>query len=369
MKAFRTILIFASLLLGVAVIAFAAWAFWGEQQEKSSGPQRSSQGAASMATPVRTWQVQASSFERRLVFNGTIRAREFIEITSEVAGRVANIHFEDGDVVQTGDLLVTLDDREPQAQARAVQEELELATLNADRLQVLWQSEGIPQRDLDEALSRKNVLAAQLENLKARIEKYRIVAPFSGKLGFREISLGASLQPGMRISTLQSIDPILIDFPVSERFRNYVREGVPVAARISGDEQTYEGSVFRLDPRIDSATRTVTVRGVFPNPEGALQPGGFARVQVNITTPDSVLVPATAVVRGLLDVAVFVVSDGKAERRVVEIGERTPTAVEVLSGLSEGEMLIVEGTQSVRNGASVRVVSSSDTVIEQTLEP
>jgi membrane fusion protein, multidrug efflux system len=355
-KQYSKFVALVSVVLATLAVGFSGMVYWRANATNGAPIPGSGPPQAIQKVPVRTVLVESSDFTRRQVFNGSVRAREFVEITSEVSGRVASIHFEDGDEVEAGARLLSIDDREQRAQAQAVEEELGLAELNLERLQLLWQSEGISQRDLDEARSRRNVLAAQLENLKARLEKYQIVAPFTGKLGFREVSFGASLQPGMRITTLQSVDPILIDFAVSERFRSDFFPGLPVLAQISGHEDRFVGEVFMVDPRIDPSTRTVTVRAQFANPSGFLQSGGFARIQVDLSTPGVMIVPATAVVRGLLDVAVWVVIDGRAERRVVELGERTEDAVEILGGIEVGDELIIEGTQRARPGVAVEIL-------------
>ena len=350
------ILAAASILLTCAVVIGVLFRHVSADEETPNGSGQQGRGDPA----VKTITLVTQPFGREQVYNGSFRAREHVVLRSEISGRVSAIQFDDGDTVQKGDLLIEIDERELRAEREARAEELKLAELNADRLEALYRSNAITQRERDEAVSRRNVLAAEVRNIDVRLDRTRILAPFSGVLGFREVSLGALLQPDTEITTLQAVDPILVDFSIPERFRPDFSRGMPVNIRVSGFDQTFEGQVSVSNPQVDPMTRTVTIRAQVDNPDHLLLPGSFARVTVEQVNEEAILVPAVAVIRGLADVSVFVVDDGEVKRQVVRVGNRTDDSVEILEGLSAGAEVIVSGTQAVREGGGVNIVETSE---------
>lgn len=355
---------FSAKSIGVVSVVLAGLVLWGvwtaydsaRTESAEEVPERGGERAA----PVRTRVVEPEAFGRTLTFNGTFRARESVAIRSEVSGRVEEIFFEDGERVAAGDRLLRIDDRELRARVGGLRAELELARLNEERLETLLGRDAVARREVDEAVSRRKVLEADLEELTARLDKTVIRAPFAGVLGFRRVSVGAYLQSDSEITSLRAPSPILLDFSVAERFRGEMGRGMTVEAEVAGYGRSFSGRVTRVAPDVDPETRTLTVRASFENERDLLRPGAFGRVRVELVREDVLVVPSTAVLRGLLDVAVFVVVDGKAERRVVETGERTGKRVPVLDGLEPGDEVIVEGTQRVRRGGAVEVLNGEN---------
>jgi membrane fusion protein (multidrug efflux system) len=321
-----------------------------------TGDQASPSAAATAGIPVRVLELTAQSFAREHRFNGTLEARENVVIRSELAGRVAAIHFEDGDTVTRGDVLLELDDREWAAQLQAAREEQELARLNAVRLELLFGNNVVTERERDEAVSRQLVLAAEVEQLETRLERATIVAPFDGVLGFREVSPGALLEPSSRITSLTTVDPLLVDFMVPEALRRSIVRGAEIAVNIAGEESAKTATIQMWESSIDPTTRTLRVRARLENPDGRLLPGAFARVTLRSINDEAVVIPAEALIRGLADVSVFVVEDGKAQRRVVRVGSRDGENVEILEGLQSGDRLIFRGMQRARSDGPVEII-------------
>jgi membrane fusion protein (multidrug efflux system) len=312
--------------------------------------------AAGSGIPVRVLELVPQPFAREHRFNGTLEARENVVIRSELAGRVAAIHFEDGDSVKRGDILLELDNREWAAQLKAANEELELARLNAVRLQQLFGNNVVTERERDEASSRQAVLAAEVEQLKTRLERATIVAPFDGVLGFREVSPGALLEPASLITSLAMIDPLLVDFIVPEALRGSIEKGAEIALTIAGDEKTRTAQILLWESSIDRTTRTLRVRARLDNPDGKLLPGAFARVSLQSINKEAIVIPSEALIRGLADVSVFVEENGKAQRRVVRVGSRNGDSVEILEGLQGGDRLIFRGMQRARSDGPVEII-------------
>jgi membrane fusion protein (multidrug efflux system) len=297
------------------------------------------------------------SFESTLTFNGSLLAYDSIDVRTELSGRVRAIHFTDGQEVKAGDLIIEIDTEELEAQLLSAREQLELAILNAQRLESLQATNSVPVRERDEAVSRREVFRAEVTLLEARIRKGRITAPFDGVLGLRRVSPGQFLEPSSIITTLQTVRRLRLDFSIPERYRGSVGAGMPVRFTVAGFADSFSGTVSAIDPRVDQNTRSVIVRADVDNDERKLLPGNYARVELVITRDKAIVVPAIAVVRSLNSVSVFLLRDGLAVRREIEIGERTPTEVEIKSGLQAGDVVITEGIQAVRDGRPVEAKS------------
>lgn len=345
--------------------AAAAGIFWfadrGEASGNNQAPSRPTVGPA-----VQVYTVKPTDLEDKLILNGSIRGEEGIDLRPEIQGRVVEILFTDGSDVQKGDLLVRLDDSELQAELNAITLQLELAEQKAERQEQLYKRGLVSEEEYDTVLNEREVLRARQMLLKARIEKTAIRAPFSGRIGLRLISPGQIINPETKITTLQQLDPLLVDFSVPERYQTQLQIGVPLTLRVTGIQETLPGTVVARDPVVNSDTRTITLRGKVPNKNGLLYPGNFAIVELNLSSrKNTILVPALSVVRSLNGASVFVVENGVAQRRIVETGLRTRETVEIIRGLKSGEKIIVRGIEAVRDGQEVRVVDELETLENQ----
>lgn len=349
----KKLLVVAAAAILVGAITWPKIAPMMKEPATASPQQRS-------APAVRTTRVERQPFERTLVFNGSLVAEQSISVRSELRGKVDSISFADGETVAEGDLLVAIESGELEAELRSLQEQLKLAITNARRLSNLFEQGSVNASARDDAVTQRSVLEAEVERLQIRLAKTRISAPFAGTLGLRRISRGDLIEADTLITTLQTIRSLNVDFNVPERYRVLIVPGMPLSIRVAGYEQPFTAAVRAIDPQVNRATRTVTVRAHVDNVDRALLPGNYARVELVSRKEMAFVVPSVAVMQSLDAASVFTVEDGMAIRRAVKTGHRDSSHVEILEGLSTGAEVIISGVQSVREGQPVTVVSSPD---------
>lgn len=315
-------------------------------------------GGGKSGAPIRvsTFTVAAGQFAEKVSSTGTLLAEEAVELQAEINGKVVALDFREGSRVKKGHLLVKLNDADLQASLERATHRRELATLRERRIKQLLKQGVARQEEYDIALSELDIQNAEVELIRAQIQKTEVRAPFDGVVGLRYVSEGAFVNAATRVATLQRLDKLKIDFSVPEKYAYRIQPGSPVTFTIAGGDRTYSGQIYAFDPRIDSTTRTVLIRALCPNPNGRLLPGAFAHVELTLQQlDDAMLIPALAVVPGLAEKNVFIVQDGKAERRAVETGTRLESTVHILSGLQPGDVVITSGLQQIRPGQAVIV--------------
>jgi membrane fusion protein (multidrug efflux system) len=310
---------------------------------------------AGRAPAVKALRLEPQPFESTITFNGTLRADKSVDVKSELRGKIERIAFTDGQYVEAGDLIVTIESGELVAELASVREQLALARTNAERLQSLFESGSVTASERDDAVSRREVLLADERRLAVRLAKTQIEAPFAGTLGLRQVSPGDLIEDDTLITTLQTLTDLQVDFSVPERFRNQVEPGTPLSLTVAGHAKPFTAQVRAISPRVDVATRTLTVRADVANPDRRLLPGNYARVELVTRNDAALVVPSVAVLQSLDAVSVFTIENGIAVRREVQTGLRTGSEVEILRGLSAGDTVITSGIQSVRDGQSVNV--------------
>ena len=293
----------------------------------------------------------------RLSTTGTVRAAEQVELVSEISGKVEEILFREGSRVTAGQLLLKIDDTELQAERERAVYRVELAERREAQRKQLSDEGVISVDEYDLALNQLNVLRSELRVIEAQLLKTEIRAPFSGVVGLRYVSQGSYLSPQKRIATLQDVDPVKIDFSVPEKYASRMRPGGEISFRVRGDERTFTGTIYAVEPSVDADTRSLQLRAESSNPDRALVPGAFADVELVIAEIDDALtVPSIAVIPELGGRKVFVLEDGKAAPRPVETGIRTDERVQITSGLAPGERVIVSAIQQLRPGLAVEAL-------------
>ena len=289
---------------------------------------------------------------------GTVLAEQEVEVRAEIAGKVTRIGFHEGEPVKAGQLLVGLDEGELKAQWEGAEASMLLARSRASRAREDFKAQAVSRNDLDEAEAQLKTAAAAAALAKARLEKCRITAPFAGVAGLRGVDLGAMLQPGAAVTTVQDLRSFRVEFAVSEAQAGFVRNGLAIRFTVSGREDTLSASVFAVDPAVDAGTRLLRARARLAPPargsEGALRPGAYARVILPLRESAALWVPAQAVVGGARGAQVWRVRGGKAELAVFKAGTRTPEAVEAVQGLSAGDTVLIAGLMQVKPGAPVQ---------------
>lgn len=301
---------------------------------------------------------------------GTARAFESITVTAKVAGIVQEIGFTEGQKIKAGDVLIRFETDERRADIEASVAEIRRAeaqrnelSMRLDRAQALRRTGSGTGAMVEDLTAQVKTLesaiasaAARRKGAEARLEDLVLRAPFGGRLGTRSVSLGAYVSPGTRITTLDDLDRIRLDFSVPENLLSYLKPGQAVRARSAAfGDRVFEGKVSVIDPRVDPVTRSVRLTAEFQNSDEALKPGMFMSVALEVRArDDAVVIPEEAVVSEGLRQLVYVVKDDKVERRVIAMGQRQSGQIEVVEGLSAGETVIVRGLQRVRPGATVK---------------
>lgn len=319
------------------------------------------------AEAVRTenWQPQVAGI-------GTLTAVDGINITPQVGGVVKDIKFDSGQDVKKGDLLVVLDTDTEVADMHSLEAQLANAETELKRKETLAAKGVSPRAELDGLRTQVQTFNASIERLKALIAQKTIYAPWDGRVGLREISLGSYLAPGQKIVWLQKVDPIYADFSVTELDYARISKGLPVTARFSAwPGETFKGEIEMADSRTSGESRMITVRAKIANPDGKLLPGMYADVLVDEGKPLQVMtVPQTAVTFSLYGDNVFVVVaatkvDPKAkpedlaiERRFVKAGQVRDGRVQIVSGLQAGDQVVTSGQNKIDQGSKVVINNS-----------
>jgi membrane fusion protein (multidrug efflux system) len=343
--------------IGVAVVC-AAWAIYATQHRgaPASGPPAAAGGARTSAAPlVALAPVRAERVSRKLEALGNARANESVDISAKASNIVTAVKFRDGERVRRGQVLVQLDDAQVRADVAAAQAALTESESQYNRSRELLSTQALSKSSFEQLEATMKANRARLAAANARLEDTVIRAPFSGRVGLRRVSVGSLISPGAVITTLDDTSVIKLDFAVPENFLATLREGLTVRATAPAfPGRTFTGKVASIDSRVDPATRSVTVRALLANEDGALRPGMFLNVALANDERDALVIPEEALTPEAERQFVYVVAGGKAERREVRIGGRRPGSVEIVAGLTAGEQVIVEGTQKVRDGGAVR---------------
>jgi membrane fusion protein (multidrug efflux system) len=251
---------------------------------------------------------------------------------------------------------VITDDSELQAQLASAKAQQELAVANEARDRALLaDSQLISRAAYEQSVAALHVAEAAVALIEAQLRKTRIVAPFDGIAGLRQVSVGAYMTPGTPIGTFQDVGALKLDFTLPERYLPNLRGARTVHVRVAGPTEPITGEIYAIEPAIDVATRSIQVRALVPNEGQKLLPGAFAEVEVVLgEIPDAIVIPAIALVPGLKEQKVFVHSGGAADERAVEPGLRTPDGVQILKGLQPGDEVIVSGILQLRRGMKVQ---------------
>lgn len=347
------------LFVGTVVILFLAYRF----SSISSGKKvvAPTPGTANSALQVSGIVVKPREFSNSLTVSGSIEANEQVQLRSEVSGIIRELYFREGTTVNQDQVLFSMDDTELQAQLAQKLTEEKLAQENAQRATLLFEKEAISSQENDVSLADLESAKAQTQLIKAQIAKTKIRAPFAGKIGLRSVSKGEYLTPTTVVATLMNTDPIKILFSVPEKYTSQVRIGQPLSFSTSSSQENFSAKIYAIEPGIDAETRTIQLRAIARNPDGALFPGSFARVQLPINTiKDAVLVPTESVIPIQDGQQVFVVKNGKAKVVAVKALSRTSTDVLLESGVGIGDTVLTSGIMSLREGTPVKVNITSN---------
>lgn len=365
-------------VVAVAGIAAASGAAWWYQQPRSgdaavtasASAQKAPNGAAVVKPPsVEVARVELAQLADDTRAVGSLRSRRGVVLRPEISGRITRLNFTDGQRVRKGQVLVQLDDQLPQAQVQQSQAELSIALANQKRNQELVAQNFISQRSLDESAANLQVAQAKLALAKATAARLKIIAPFDGIVGIRQVNVGDYLKDGADIVNIEDIDAIYVDFRLPERFQAKVRRGQTALLDIDAlPGQAYTAQIQAIDPLIDANGRSVGIRGCIDNRALQLRPGMFARVNTVFGVRENAsVIPEEAIIPQGGKQFVIKLLDGPSEqtrttqRVEVKVGLRSPVKVEILQGLAPGDTVVRTGQQRLqKDGTVVTVVELAD---------
>jgi len=331
------------------------------------GAQRPAGGAPAggMATPVEVIKVTGRALAEDAGAVGTIRSNESVVLRPEVAGRIAAIHFRDGQTVSRGTVLVALDAAIQQAELLQAKANLALAQTNFRRNEDLFQKQFISERARDESAATLKVQEATVALAEARLARMQIRAPFDGVVGIRNVSVGDYVKDGQELINIEDVATLKVDFRLPEVYLGQMRAGQSV--EVSSDAllgETFKATVEAVNPQVDASGRSILVRARMGNPKAKLRPGMFVRVRLTFSERQGVLMlPEQTLVPSGSDQFVYRIQSGEkgmaAQQVKVRTGVRREGLVEIAEGLQVGDVVVTAGQLKLRDGAAVRVVDSA----------
>jgi membrane fusion protein (multidrug efflux system) len=358
----------ATVILGGLATVIGWWSFVGL-------PSMIAESIKSAPQPIQTISAEGAkteSWQGEITAIGTLTASEGIDVAPEAGGVVTEVLFDSGDTVKKGDKLVQLDTATDEAELKSLRVQLANAESELERKQKLSDRGFAAKADFDTQRTTRDQLLASIERIEAVIAQKSVLAPWDGKLGLRNISVGSFVAPGQKIVWLQKVDPIYVDFSVSEEDYGRIADDQKVTARFAAwPDQSFGGTVQTTDAKLSEESRMITVRATFGNADGRLLPGMYANVTVEFGSPETVVtVPQTAVTFSLYGDNVFVVVPAKQpdpnnkdeqleiERRFVKVGPMRGGRVQVVEGLQPGDRVVTAGHNKIDQGSKVRIDNS-----------
>ncbi|WP_313056069.1 efflux RND transporter periplasmic adaptor subunit [Pseudomonas lopnurensis] len=317
-------------------------------------------------------------WQSRLPAIGTLKASQGIDLSVEIAGTISAVQFRSGEQVARGQPIVLLDSEVEQASLASAEADLALARLEFQRARSLLERQALSRSEYDRLNAQLQKADASVAQLRASLAKKRVLAPFAGTIGIRQVDVGDFVAAGTPIATLQDLSMLYVDFFLAEQHVPLLALGQRVQLQVAAyPGERFEGVISALNPKVETTTRNVQVRAELSNPDGRLLPGMFADLQVLLPTrTGQVVVPETAITYTLYGNSVLLVSEGAApegvtsdgpylvvERRFVTTGERRDGLVLILDGLEGGERVITAGQLKLDNGTHVTLAD------QRTLEP
>jgi len=346
--------------LVLAALLIYRFGFGTDDGEKQSS-QNTSGSAKNVETYVKAAVVKPEMIKNVLNAKGSVIPNEEVVINSEISGKIVGIHFKEGDRVAKGQLLVSIEDDELQAQLAQQEHLLEFLEKKAIREEKLNAKGGVSDEQYEATVRDLKTTKSQIDFIKAQIEKTKIHAPFSGILGLRFVSEGGYVVPADKITDLIDVDPLKIDFNIPEKYMGVVKKGNPISFTVEGITEHFSGKVYAIEPKIDPETRTIRLRAISPNTDRELLPGAFAQVEIVLEEIDQALcVPTQSIIPEMNTKKLYLIKNGKAKQVEVETGLRLAKKIQVTNGIQAGDTVLTSGLLQVRNGTEVSITEIVD---------
>ena len=301
--------------------------------------------------------VKAEAFQKDFSASGTLRPNEEVEIHPEVSGRITAISFKEGSNVRKGQTLVQINDADIRAQIQKLRAQRALQQKMLDRQEELLRIGGISRQEYETTQTQIASINADIAFQEAALRKTRIVAPFDGRIGLRQVSVGAIVSPTTVVASLQQVHQLKMDFSIPDQFRDALTVGKQVFFKVDGNSEPLTGKISAIEPGASVNTRAINVRATVANPGGRLSPGSFAHVQIPFESNNTaILIPSQAVIPTSRNKQVAIVRNGKADIVPGELGTRTESMTEILGGLVVGDTVITTGLMQVKPGMDVTIL-------------
>lgn len=345
------------LLLILGLVGWMGLSYW-----KSASAEKKKYQLPTMT--VEAQPVEMGDYETFISTVGTLKANESVDIRAQDGGVIKEILFKSGTPVNKGETLIILDDQLLKANLAEAQARARLAKVEYERAENLFKKRAIPQSKRDDAKAKMEMADAQVEMSKVKLEQSILKAPFTGIIGLKDVSVGAYVKPAQEIVTLDNLNPIKIDFRISEIHLEKIKVGQNIAVEVDGfPHLQYTATIEAIDPIVDAAGHSIRARATMANPNFELKPGLFARIRFSESLhSNAMLVPESAIETEGNQEFVFVIVDGIARRAPIKTGGRNGKDVEVLSGLQPGMMVVTSGQMRIGEGFPVIVIPDKEKI-------
>jgi membrane fusion protein (multidrug efflux system) len=324
------------------------------QKKKNAAPQGGNRQQGPLT--VEGFVVEERAISDQVEVPGSLMPAEETQLKTEVSGRVVLLNIDEGSDVKKGTLLLKLFDQDLQAQLKKLQVQLQIAAKTEERQRELLQINGISQQDYDLSTLSVENLKADILAVQIAISKTEIRAPYAGKLGLRNVSLGAYLSPNEVVTTLRQVETLKLEFSVPEKYAKEIREGALINFRVDGGNNTHGARVIATESGVDQATRTLRVRARVDEKDAELVPGIFAKVRLQLgKSANALMIPTQAVVPQARTKEVIVFRKDSAQFIPVETGIRDSVFVQIVQGLKVGDTVVTTGLMAIRPNAKIKI--------------
>ncbi len=344
------------LCVTTALLALAGWGTFFLLHPAANAEATAQAPSTPPPMPVEVMEVVGGTADQEITAVGTLQSNESVVISAEIPGRIDKIAFAEGEAITGGKTLILLDSSVLKAEFDRAEASRALSEANYKRAEALLKDRAISERERDETYAQWQLDEASVRLAKAQLDKSRLTAPFSGTLGLRKVSVGDYIQPGQALVNLEDTSKLKVEFRIPEKFSAQVKAGQKV--KLESDAylgQRFEGRVYAIDPQVEENSRSLVVRGLLENRDGALRPGQFVKVLLGVATrAEALFVPEQALISQPKAQFVFKVVDGAAQMVQVQTGARRKGWIEVTSGLALGDVVVTGGHQKIGPGSPVR---------------
>lgn len=331
-----------------------------QKKENAPPPGGGRQGGGQQVLSLEGLIAASKTLNAQIEVPGTILANESTEIHPEVSGRVVQLNIKEGAFVAQGTLLAKLYDDDLQAQLKKLEVQLKIADQTEQRQAQLLKIQGISQQDYDLSLLQVYNLKADMDIVKTAIRKTEIRAPFSGKLGLKNISPGAYVTPSTIATTISQVNQLKLQFSIPEKYGSQLKNGQKIDFTIDGVPRKFTAAIIATEAGIEENTRSLAVRALIKESDKSLLPGAFAKVKLGLEkSEDAIMIPNSSILPQGRSKFIFLYKSGKAKQTEITTGVRDSTNIQVLTGIDKGDTVITTGLLYLRPDIDVKLTKVS----------